>query len=116
MTLMKVFLLTIALAVTGAALGGYAGANVAPGGLLVGGFLVGVGAVVASGFLATRWGWIRRSQRLWCVLGGVSGFALSWVVTLATIMTPGALIASAVLVGIGAVLGAVVGVSPHVEA
>jgi hypothetical protein len=116
MNLVKVFLLTMAAAVAGAAGGGYAGANVAPGGLLVGGFLLGTAAVIGSGYLAERVGWIRRHQRLWCILGGASGFAMAWVVTLATIMTPGAIIASTVLVGVGAVLGAVVGVSPHAEA
>jgi hypothetical protein len=37
------------------------------------------------------------------------------MVALATIMTPGALVAASILVGVGAVLGAVVGVSPHAE-
>lgn len=116
MKLARVFLLTVVLATAGAAGGGAAGANIAPGGLLVGGFLAGTGAVIASGFLAARWGWIHPAQRLWCILGGVVGFALAWMVTLATIMTPGALVASVLLVGVGAVLGAVVGISPHTAA
>ena len=116
MNLARVFLLSVVLATAGAAGGGFVGANVAPGGLIIGGFVLGVAAVIASGYLAARWGWIQPGQRLWCVLGGVFGFALAWMVTLATIMTPGALIASVVLVGLGAVLGAVVGVSPHTVA
>ena len=116
MNLARVFLLTVLMATAGASGGGAAGANVAPGGLIIGGFVVGVAAVIASGFLAARWGWIHPGQRLWCVLGGVFGFALAWMVTLATIMTPGALIASVILVGLGAVLGAAVGAGPHTVA
>lgn len=112
----RVFVLSVLLATAGAAAGGVAGANLAPGGLIIGGFLAGVAAVIASGYLAARWRWIHPGQRLWCILGGVFGFALAWMVTLATIMTPGALVASAILVGVGAVLGAVVGTSPHATA
>lgn len=116
MNLARVFLLTVVLAAAGAAGGGAAGANVAPGGLLIGGLVAGVAAVIASGFLAARWCWIQPGQRLWCILGGVVGFALAWMVTLATIMTPGALVASVILVGLGAVLGAIVGMSPQTAA
>ena len=113
MNLIKVFLLTVLLAGGGAALGGFAGTNVGAGGLLVGGFLAGTIFVVAGGYLSAKFRWITPDQRLWCILGGAFGFALAWMVALATIMTPGALIAASILVGIGAVLGAVVGVSPH---
>ena len=115
MNLIKVFLLTILLAAGGAMLGGFAGTNVGAGGLLVGGFLAGTIFVIVGGFLSVKFRWIRPDQRLWCILGGAFGFALAWMVALATIMTPGALIAASILVGVGAVLGAVVGVSPHME-
>jgi hypothetical protein len=113
--LVKVFLLTVLLATGGAALGGFAGTNIGAGGLLVGGFLAGTTCVVIGGFLSARFSWIRPEQRLWCILGSAFGFTLAWMVALATIMTPGALIAATILVGVGAVLGAVVGVSPHLE-
>jgi hypothetical protein len=113
--LVKVFLLTVLLATAGAALGGFAGTSIGAGGLLLGGFLAGTIFVVVGGFLSVTFRWIRPEQRLWCILGGAFGFALAWMVALATIMTPGALIAATVLVGVGAVLGAVVGVSPHFE-
>lgn len=115
MNLLKVFLLTVLLAAGGAALGGFAGTSMGPGGLLLGGFVAGTAFVVAGGFLSARLRWIRTEQRLWSILGGAFGFALAWMVALATIMTPGALIASSIIVGIGAVLGAVVGVSPHAK-
>ena len=115
MNLIKVFLLTVLLAGGGAALGGVAGTNVGPGGLLVGGFLAGTMFVIVGGFLSARFRWIAPEQRLWCILGGAFGFALAWMVALATIMTPFALLAATVLVGVGAVLGAVVGVSPHAK-
>jgi hypothetical protein len=113
--LIKVFLLTVLLATGGAALGGFAGTNIGPGGLLIGGFLAGTIFVVVGGFLSAKLRWIKPDQRLWCILGAGFGFALAWMVALATIMTPGALLAAAILAGVGAVLGAVVGVSPHSE-
>ena len=113
--LIKVFLLTVLLAAAGATLGGVAGTNIGAGGLLLGGFVAGTLFVVVGGFLSARFRWIRIEQRLWCILGAAFGFALAWMVALATIMTPGALIAASILVGVGAVLGAVVGVSPHLK-
>jgi hypothetical protein len=113
--LVKVFLLTVLLAAGGASLGGFAGTNIGAGGLLLGGFVAGTVFVVVAGFLSAKFRWIKLDQRLWCILGGAFGFALAWMVALATIMTPGALIAASILVGVGAVLGAVVGVSPHAQ-
>ena len=113
MNLIKVFLLTILLAVGGAAAGGALGMNIAPGGLLVGSFVVGAAFVLLSGWLSARWKWISPPQRLWMMLGAAFGFMLACMVALATIAVPGGLIASSLLVGTGAVLGAIVGVSPH---
>jgi len=111
--LIKVFLLTILLAIGGTAAGGAAGMNIAPGGLLIGSFLVGAAFVVLSAYLSTRWKWITPSQKFWMMIGGGFGFMLACMVALATIAVPGGLLASSVLVGAGAVLGAIVGVSPH---
>jgi hypothetical protein len=116
MNLIKVFLLTVLLATCGAALGGIVGTRIGPGGLLLGGFLAGGTFVVLGAYVSDKLHWIRRDQRLWCMLGAAFGFTLAWMVALATIMTPGALIAATTLVGVGAVLGAVVGVSPHAKA
>lgn len=116
LNLVKVFALSMLLAGGGALGGGVAGMLTAPGGLIIGGLLAGTAGVVLAGYLATRWCWLARGQRLWSILGGGFGFALAWMVTLATIMTPGALIGSIILVGVGAVMGAVVGASPHAGA
>jgi hypothetical protein len=113
MNLIKVFLLSVLLAIGGAAAGGAAGMNIAPGGLLLGSFVVGASFVVLSAFLSARWKWITPPQKLWMMLGGAFGFILACMVALATIAVPGGLLASSVLVGAGAVLGAIVGVSPH---
>lgn len=116
MNLIKLFLLAILLGSLGAGAGGAVGSNIGPGGVLGGGFVVGVAFVIASGYLGVRWRWIQREQRIWSILGASFGFALAWMVTLATITVPGALTLSTVLIGLGAVLGAVVGISPHKRA
>ncbi len=116
MNLLKLFLLSILLGGAGAVLGAAAGNTAGRGGLMGGGFVVGMAFVVASAYLAVRWQWIRPSQRIWTILGGVFGFGMAWMVALATIATPSALVFSTLLVGAGAVLGAVVGSSPHAKA
>ena len=115
MNLIKVFLLSVLLAIGGAAAGGAAGMNIAPGGLLIGSFIVGALFVIASAYLSARWKWISPPQKLWMMLGGAFGFILACMVALATIGAPGGLLASSILVGAGAVLGAIVGVSPHTK-
>jgi hypothetical protein len=100
----------------GGAIGAVAGNALGPGGVFGGGLLLGAALVVAGGFLASRWGWITRPQRLWAIVGGVFGFALAWIVTLSTLSSPMGPILSTLLIGSGAVLGAVVGNSPHAEA
>jgi hypothetical protein len=113
--LAKLFLLSILLAGAGSALGGAAGMGIGRGWLILGGFIVGGIFVVLGGFLGTRLHWIQPSQRLWSILGAVFGFAFAWMVALATLRVPGVLYASTLLVGIGAVLGAVIGISPHAK-
>jgi hypothetical protein len=115
MNLVKLFLLSILLGGVGGAAGGALGTNLGAGGLLVGGLLVGIACLVAAGWLSARWRWIERTQRIWSILGAAFGFLLAWMVTLATIAQPGALLASTLLVGTGAVLGAIVGRSPRLD-
>lgn len=116
MNLVKLFLLSILLGGGGGAAGGALGTNLGSGGLLIGGLLVGLVCLLAAGWLSARWRWIESSQRIWSILGAAFGFVLAWMVTLATIAQPGALMASTILVGAGAVLGAVVGRSPRTTA
>jgi hypothetical protein len=115
MNLAKVFVLTMAAGGAGGALGSMLGSAMGRGGLLAGGFLGGVSFVVGAGFVSMRWGWILPAQRLWVILGGVFGFTLACIVALATISSPVGPVLSTLLVGTGAVLGAVVGKSPHTE-
>ncbi|MEX2155052.1 MAG: hypothetical protein WD825_17035 [Gemmatimonadaceae bacterium] len=116
MNLTKLFLLMILLGGAGGALGSMAGNALGRGGVVGGGLVAGAALVVVGGFLGARWGWIKRSQRLWATLGGVFGFGLATMVTLSTLSSPVGPILSTLLIGTGAVLGAVVGNSPHAEA
>ena len=100
----------------GGALGSMLGHGLGRGGLFAGGFVVGVLFCVAGGFLGERLHWIKRQQRLWVILGTVAGFALACMVALSTLSTPIGPVLSTLLIGSGAVLGAVVGKSPHEEA
>lgn len=99
----------------GGAVGSMVGHGLGRGGLLVGGFFGGVLFVIAGGFLSARVGWIRRSQRFWANAGGVLGFLLACMVALATLSSPLGPILSTLLIGTGAVFGALVGRSAHEE-
>jgi len=113
--LTKLFLLMVLLGGAGGALGSMAGNALGPGGVIGGGLAGGTALVVVGGLLSARWGWIRRSQRVWAILGGVSGFGLATMVTLSMLSSPVGPILSTLLIGTGALLGAVVGNSPHAE-
>jgi len=99
----------------GGAVGSMVGHGLGRGGLLVGGFFGGALFVIAGGFLCVRLGWIRASQRFWTNAGGVLGFVLACMVALATLSSPVGPILSTLLVGTGAVFGALVGHSAHEE-
>ena len=75
------------------------------GGLFVGGIVGGLLLVVAVGYLSERRHWIRQTQRLWVILGGVFGFVLACMVTLSTLSSPIGPILSTLLIGAGAVFG-----------
>ena len=115
MNQVKVFLLMMLMAGAGGALGSMAGHSLGRGGLIMGGVLGGSLLVVAAGFLATRWSWLQRGQRIWAIAGGVFGFLLAVMVTLSTLSSPVGPVLSTLLVGTGAVLGAKVGGSAHAE-
>jgi hypothetical protein len=100
----------------GGAVGSMVGHGLGRGGLMLGGFIGGILFVIGGGFLSQRLGWIRRSQRFWTNAGGVAGFVLACMVALATLSSPVGPILSTLLVGTGAVFGAVVGHSAHAEA
>jgi hypothetical protein len=99
----------------GGVLGSMVGARLGRGGLIVGGVVGGVLFVVGAGLLSARWGWIGRPGALWTILGGAAGFGCACLVTFATLGSPVGPILSTLLIGTGAVLGAVVGRDPHTQ-
>lgn len=113
MNLLKLFLLTVLLGTVGGAVGFALGSPVVAGGGLAGAFVLGGLFVSAAVFLGARWHWISRTQRLWSMIGALFGFGLSCMAVLATIMSPVGFALSCLLMGAGAVLGAVAGISPH---
>src|SRR5881397_2479210 len=90
----------------GGALGSMGGHSLGRGGVIAGGLVGGAALVIAGGFLGERWRWIKPPQRLWTILGGVMGFALASMVTLSTLSSPVGPMSSTLLIGTGAVLGA----------
>lgn len=109
MNLAKLFILMMLLGGIGGALGSMVGNAFGRGGLTAGGVLGGIVLVAAGGYLAARLKWIAPAQRLWTSIGGVAGFGLAVFVALATLSSPVGPILSTLLVGIGAVLGALLG-------
>ena len=100
----------------GAAAGSMIGHGVGRGGLLVGAALGGALFVIAGGFLCQRLGWIGRSQRLWTIAGGLFGFVLACMVALSTLSSAAGPVLGALLIGTGALFGALVGHSAHEKA
>ena len=115
MNQLKLFLLMMFLAGAGGVLGSIAGNAFGRGGLITGGVVGGCLFVLAAGYLAARWSWIRPGQRIWAVAGGEFGFLLAVMVALSTLSSPVGPVLSTLLVGTGAVLGALVGRSAHGE-
>jgi hypothetical protein len=113
MHLVMLFLLMCLLAGVGGAVGSMAGHAVGPGGLLTGGVIGGAAFVVAGIYLAARWGWIRKSQRTWTMVGGALGFTAAVLVALSTVASPIGPVLSTTLVGLGAVLGSRIGGTAH---
>jgi hypothetical protein len=109
----KLFALMAVLGGVGAGVGVLGGRWLGTGGSLALGFVVGAALVVLGGVIATARHWILRNQRTWVLVGAGAGFALACVVALATISHPVAPALSWLLVGVGAVLGTVLGSSPH---
>ena len=97
----------------GGALGSMLGNALGRGGVFVGGFVGGIAMVFAAAYIAVGRGWIARDQRFWTVIGGVLGFVHAALVTLTTLASPAGPILSTLMIGLGAVLGARIGVSAH---
>lgn len=113
--LVKLFLLEVILGGAGAVLGSILGNALGRGGLLVGAVIGGVAMVVVAGLLACRMKCVHTSERFWVITGGIAGFVIACLLALATMSSPVGPILSALLIGVGAVLGSVLGRSPHGE-
>lgn len=111
--LVKLFLLEVFLGGAGAVLGSILGNALGRGGLLAGAVIGGVTMVTVAGYLACRFECVRHNERLWVIGGGIAGFIVACLVTLATLSSPVGPILSTLLIGIGAVLGWTLGRSPH---
>ncbi len=113
MSFLKLFLFSMLLGAGGGTVGFAAVTSLGRVGGIVGGFLVGGAMVAAAVLLAAHWEWITPDDRLWAILGGWGGFGLAAMVTLATIGSARGHLISPVLIGLGTVLGALAGRSPH---
>jgi hypothetical protein len=111
--LLKVFFLETLFGGAGAVAGSLLGNAFGRGGLLIGATVGGIAAVIAAGYIACRLDWIHRRERLWVIAGGIAGFGVACLVALASLSSPAGPIAASLLIGVGAVLGTVLGRSPH---
>jgi hypothetical protein len=111
--LIKLFFLEVLLGGAGAVLGSILGNSFGRGGLFAGAVIGGVVMVAIAGHLACRFNCVHRSERFWVIGGGIAGFLVACLVTLATLSSPIGPVLSALLIGVGAVLGSLLGRSPH---
>src|SRR6266550_2995928 len=101
------FFLACALGGAGGALGSMAGHAFGKTGLWAGGILGGLLASKIVARIALWRGWIVRSQYWPTVLGTVTGFLLACAVVVNTLSSPIGPIMSTLLIGAGAVFGAI---------
>ena len=101
------FFLACVLGGAGGALGSMAGHAFGKTGLWVGGILGGLLASTLVARIAVWRRWIVRAQYWPTVLGAVTGFLLACVVVVNTLSSPIGPIMSTVLIGGGALLGAI---------
>jgi len=104
----RIFLFFTATILSGAAAmgGSIAGSAVGKKGLWVGGILGGLVGASISSWLASRFGWISNSQRARTTIGTIIGFLIAAAIAVNTLSSPVGPIASTVLAGLGAVIGA----------
>ena len=111
--LVKLFFLEVLLGGAGAVIGSILGNAVGRGGIIIGAVLGGSVMVVIAGQLACRFNCVHRRELFWVIGGGTAGFAVACLVTLATLSSPLGPVLSTLFIGTGAVLGSVLGRSPH---
>ena len=104
----RVFLFIAATILSGAAAvgGSIAGSAVGKTGLWVGGIVGGLVGASISSWLSAKLGWIANSQRARTTVGSAIGFLCAAGIAVNTLSSPVGPIASTLLVGLGAVIGA----------
>ena len=104
----KIFLFFTAIILSGgAAMGGsIAGSAVGQKGIWVGGVLGGLVGASLSSWLAAKLGWIANSQRARTTIGTAIGFLFAAAIAVNTLSSPVGPVASTILAGLGAVIGA----------
>lgn len=113
--LLKLFMLEVLLGGVGAVGGSILGNAFGRGGLFAGAAIGGIAMVTVAGYLACRLDCIDRRERFWVIGGGIAGFIVACLVALATISSPAGPVSASLIIGVGAVLGALLGRSPHGE-
>jgi hypothetical protein len=111
--LLKLFFLEVLLGGAGAIAGAMLGKALGRGGLFAGAAIGGAVMVVVAGYIACRMDCVHRLERFWVIAGGLAGFGAACLVTLATLSSPVGPLVATLLIGVGAVLGATLGRSPH---
>ena len=86
--------------------GSIAGAAVGKKGIWVGGIIGGLVGASISSWIAAKFGWIANSQRARTTIGTIIGFLIAAAIAVNTLSSPTGPIASTVLAGLGAVIGA----------
>jgi hypothetical protein len=104
----RIFLFFTAIILSGgAAMGGSIAGNAAgKTGLWVGGIVGGLVGASLSSWLAAKLGWISNSQRARTTIGTAIGFLIAAAIAVNTLSSPVGPVASTVLAGLGAVIGA----------
>ncbi len=100
------FIASMILAGLGGMLGSMVGHAFGEKGLYIGGGFGGLLGVSVAAYIAGAAGWIDRSRRGSAASGGAAGFLLAAFIAVNTLSSPIGPIASTLLVGAGAVLGA----------
>ena len=104
----KIFLFFTAIILSGAAAmgGSIAGAAAGKKGIWVGGIIGGLVGASISSWTAAKLGWISNSQRARTTIGTIIGFLIAATIAVNTLSSPLGPVASTVLAGLGAVIGA----------
>jgi hypothetical protein len=100
------FVLTMILGGLGGALGSMAGHALGSPGLYAGGVIGGLIGVAVAARLAVAFKWIARESFARTAIGAAIGFLVAALIAVNTLSSPVGPVASSLLIGIGAVIGA----------